>query len=127
MATEWIGFADALLHGLGLVREARVRRDDRADQALSAVYTATNETHRYIVALQRGLARDIDREHDLARLWHLASIPLRYFDADLAGRCMLKGNYWLDPQEWSVGDINGARIGLDRVFREAQHLLFLRP
>lgn len=94
MATEWIGFADALLHGLGLMREARLRRDDRADQALTAVYTAANETHRYIYALQRGLAPDRNREHDLAHLWQMASIPLRYFDADLAAarsRCKVLG------------------------------------
>jgi len=93
MAIEWIGFADALLSGLGLVREAKARRDERADQALTAVYTAANETKKYLSGLHRGRARDNEREHDLARLWHLASIPIRYFDKDLAKRCMLKGNY----------------------------------
>ena len=127
MATEWIGFADALLHGLGLVREAKVRREEQADQALAAVYIAANETQKYISALHRGAERDIDREYDLSRLWHLASIPLRYFDSDLARRCELKGRYWLAPDDWTVSDINGARIGLDRVFKEAQCLLFLRP
>lgn len=126
MPTDWIAFGEALLNGLGLVREAKTRRDDRADAAVMAVYTAAAETRRYLSALQRGKARDFDREHSLSHLWNIASIPLRHFDADLARRCLLKGDYWLDPDRWTISAIQSSGIALDRVFKEAQSIIFHR-
>ena len=93
------------------------------DEALIAIYTAANETRAYIKALHRGQPPNEAREQRLARLWELASIPIRHFSEDLARRCELKGNYWRAPQEWPIGLVNDARIGLDQVFNETQKLL----
>lgn len=123
MGPEWLAFVNGLLTVLGIIRNTRGQRRDLADRALTAIYAASNETKTYLAGLRRGKQRNLDKEGQLSHLWGMAAIPLRHFDADLAARCELKGEYWRNPEEWTVADINDAKIGLDRVFNESKALL----
>ena len=59
----------------------------------------------------------------ISKLWTEAALKLRSVNRDLAQRCALKGDYWTNPEDWSVRRIKKARIDIDRIFREAQELL----
>ena len=104
-------------------RDERHRREDHADEALLAIYAAANETKLYIQDVQRTGKSKPDREEELSRLWTRAAVPIRRFNADLAERCLIKGDYWVNPSAWTVEQIAQFRIGLDDVFREAKKLL----
>lgn len=123
-----------LLHGWfgTLSDKQRVRHEDEKT-ALRSLYTAINETRIYIGRLSRSSVSRIERnqsverneevEARISRLWTEASVSLRDLDHDLAERCMLKGDYWANPETWSRQDIDRARIGINRVFKDAQKLL----
>lgn len=104
-------------------RDERHRREDRADEVLLAIYTAVNETKLYIQDVQRTGKSKPEREADLSRLWTRAAVPIRRFNEDLADRCLMKGEYWVNPSAWTVERIAQFRIGLDDVFKEAKKLL----
>jgi hypothetical protein len=126
MPTEWKPLLDGLVGLLERLRSAEERDRQQRNLALVAVLTAANQTRGYIRATQDGAPRDIEHEHALSNLWDTCSIALEQFDADIARRCQLKGQYWRDPEQWSVTDINETRLGLDRVRKEAEYLLRLR-
>jgi hypothetical protein len=126
MATEWIPFIDAIIKLLESIGKSQGEDDQKRKLALMAILTAANQTHGYIKATQHGAKRDFEREYALSNLWDTCSIELEHFDANLAQRCHLKGNYWRNPDEWTIEDINLARIGLDEVQKEAEYLLRLR-
>src|SRR5687768_3935007 len=90
---------------LDYFRDERHRREDKADEALAGIYAAANETKLYIKKAQRTGKSDRKKEEELARLWTKAAVPIRHFNHDLADRCLLKGEYWVDPASWSVADI----------------------
>jgi hypothetical protein len=103
---------------------------ERYTTALRALYTALNETQIYVGRLARPAygggpraERNIETEEKLSRLWTEASIQLRDFNLDLAGRCLIKGDYWTNPDAWPEEEVKAARIELSRVFREARELL----
>ena len=84
----------AMLEGLKTLldyfRDERHRREDKADEALAAIYAAANETKLYIQKAQRSGKSDRQREEELSRLWTKAAVPIRNFDRDLADRCLMK-------------------------------------
>jgi hypothetical protein len=104
-------------------RDERHRREDKADDALAAIYAAANETKLYIQKTQRTGKSDRKEEEELSRLWTKAAVPIRYFDKDLADRCLLKGQYWIDPASWRVAEIVQFRIGIEEIFEEARALI----
>lgn len=114
---------DKFLKIVGLVREGKLKRDDKIDQALHALYKALNETKEYVTNLNQGNERDLRREHDIAHLWHGASVPLRKIDPDLAHRCFIKGSYWHEPESWSEAQLEESRIALDQVLDSTKSLL----
>jgi hypothetical protein len=122
----WTALIGALLATRNLIRGARFNQEALTDQALAAECSAASETKTYLSGLQRGNQRDLEKEGVLSRLWSLAAIPLRHFNNELARRCELKGAYWRNPQDWTVADINAARIGLTQVEKEAKYLLYLK-
>lgn len=126
MPTEWKSLLESLVSILDRINDARDRDRQERNLALIAVLTAANQTEGYIKATHKGAPRDIEREHALSTLWGTCSIALEPFDEDIARRCQLKGQYWRDPDEWSVNDINDTRIGLERLRKEAEYLLRLR-
>jgi hypothetical protein len=117
--------------------ERKRERLKSEDDALSALYAAVNETRLYIHSLDptryvgaskskmidAARKRSRETEEKLSRLWMHAAVKLRRVDADLADRCYVKAEYWVTPERWSEDDIKRARIGIDRVYKEARALL----
>jgi hypothetical protein len=101
----------------------RHRREDRVDEALNAIYAAATETKLLLADLARRKRRDISREQAVARLWSKAAIPVRRFDPDLANRCLLKFEFWADPDGWHADEATKKRIAIDEVLDRARDLL----
>lgn len=110
----------------------RVRREERYQEALTALYLALNETRIYLGSLERKWQadeksteerRNYETEAKLSRLWTAASLKLKPFNRDLAERCLMKGDYWAIPETWDGADIKSARIGIDQMFKAARKLL----
>ena len=114
---------DKILNVIGLIRNDRIQKDVRTDEALFALYAALSETKAYVASIAEGKPPDRKYEHKLANMWHKASIPLRHIDPDLAKRCFDKGNYWMNPNSWSEASITGNRIAIDQVLESIRDLL----
>lgn len=114
---------DKILAGLGLLREGQKTRNEKTDHALLALYVALTETKSYIESREKGKRRNREREFELARLWHNASIPLRAIDKEFANRCFLKGSYWLEPDTWDKERIEDTGIAINSVFDATRQLL----
>jgi hypothetical protein len=114
---------DRFLAVLGLIREGRIRKDEKIDKALYALYAAINETKSYTERLESGKKRDRTKEYAIAKLWHDASVPLRNVDRNFARRIFIKGEYWLNPDIWTEGMINRKRIKLDQLLKTTRSLL----
>src|SRR5690348_14778143 len=98
-------------------------RTDRHDAALTAIYAAANETRMYIADATETTRRSTARERKLVRLWTKAAVPVRHLDRQLADRCLLKADLWIDPSQWSPAQIREFRIGIDEVYEHARQLL----
>jgi hypothetical protein len=114
---------DKVLAGLGLIREGMKQRTEKTDHALLALYAALAETKAYIADRGKGKRRDRQREFEIAKLWHSASIPLRVIDKAFAERCFLKGSYWMEPDTWDKKRIEEKGIAVDSVFEATRKLL----
>lgn len=121
--TTVVTILDKLLNVVGLIRNNRIQKDARTDEALFALYAALSETKVYAASLAEGKPHDREYEHKLANMWHKASIPLRHIDPDLANRCFDKGNYWMYPNSWSEASIRDNRIAIDQVLESIRDLL----
>ena len=108
---------------LELEREGRFRAENQRDLALNTLLKAVNETRIYMQQTQRKAVRDINVEATLVRLWAEAAVPVRHLDLDLAERCTLKSDYWLNPESYSQDDIRKFRIGVNQVYQEIKKLL----
>jgi len=122
-ATVFLFIIDKVLNVLGLLRDGKVKRDEKIDISLHALYAALSETKAYTVSLKEGTQRNRDKENKLAKLWHEASVPLRDIEPELAQKCFLKGSYWLEPEAWDEAKIQENQIALDKVFEETKELL----
>ncbi len=123
-----IGLLINLLEPLrNLIESLKTRREvqgSEEEEALIALYVSLNETRIYLGLLDRKIEnRNMETEAKLSRLWTAASIKLRRINHDLAERCYIKADYWANPDTWSDTDIKRAKIGVDRIFREAKKLL----
>jgi len=114
---------DKSLSILGLIREGKKQKNEKMDHALFALYTALNETKSYVERLASGRRRNRKSEFALAKLWHNASIPLRYIDQELAKRCFIKGSYWLEPEVWSEHRIRNNKIDIESMIKSTRKLL----
>jgi hypothetical protein len=126
MATPWIPFIDGVIKLLERIEKMQGASRQQRDAAFMAILAASNQTHGYIKATQNGKRRDIEREYALSNLWDICSVELERIDEDIARRCRLKGDYWRNPDQWTIEDINQTRIGLDRISKEAEYLLRLK-
>ncbi len=114
---------DKILNVLGLIRDGKVQRDDKIDNSLHALYAALGETKSYVKSLNNGSTKNYQKERNLARLWHDASVPLRHIDPELARICFMKGSYWLEPEAWNDAKVKKNQIALDDVFKKTKELL----
>lgn len=122
-ATVILTIFDKVLNVLGLIRDGKIQRDNKIDSSLHALYAALAETKAYVVSLNSGAKKNREKEYNLARLWHDASVPLRNIDQELAEICFLKGSYWLEPEAWTEAKIQKNQMALDNVFEKTKVLL----
>lgn len=87
--------------------------------AVTAYDKALRETVKYMESVKSGRASlDLEKEFELSQLWSNASVAISIFDPDLANRCFIKGQGWLDPAVWGDPRYRRYRIGIDDM-REA--------
>lgn len=104
---------------LSLSKERRELRDN----ALRAILVALDETYLYYRDIERGKERSEEREALLARYWSASAIPMRHIDRDLARRCDVKAEYWLNPERYEIDQIKELGIGLESVRNAYRTLL----
>lgn len=110
----------ANLHRLAsLLGTDRFRSDQQKDMALHAIFEAVNETRLYITRKRRNRLK----EENLVRLWAAAAVSIRHYDQDLAERCAIKSEYWINPNNFSEADIQRLRIGIGQVYSEIKDLV----
>lgn len=72
------------------------------ENAIRAYTKALGQTIKYLKATRHDpAARDEEVEYTLSELWNEAGIAVRQMDSELADRCFIKGQGWLDPGIWS--------------------------
>lgn len=120
---EWKIIIDGLFGLLNVFKNDREHSDAQKDLALTAIISVTNETKIYIQKVQKTGTTDRSTEEKLSRMWAATAIPLRHFDRDLSSRCLVKSEYWLNPDNYSAPDIAKFRIGIEQVYRDAKNLL----
>lgn len=109
-------------------RDERHYASEKRTKALVAISNALQKTKQYIVLRNDHLKpRNIEKEHELSDLWSQASIFAREFSPEFAKRLQVKGNYWLNPDEWEFDEIYDSGIHIDRIDMEVQDLLNRRP
>lgn len=101
-------------------------RRELKDSALRAISTALDETYLYYRDLDKGKARNLEREALLAKYWSAAAIPMRHLDNHLAFICDEKSEYWINPEQYDSEKIKQLGIGLQDVRQAYRKLLFPR-
>ncbi len=109
----------------------RNRLNEQEIEAIKAFYEAVNETRIYVNKLNKPdssknndiFQGDKVEEEKLSKLWTTASYKIHNFSKDLAKRCLIKGDYWTNPDDWSDNDVIKKRIEIDRMFADAQKLI----
>lgn len=86
---------------------------------MKSLFEAVTKTKLYIQKRKRSLAK----EEELVHLWAEAAIHIRHFDKDLAERCAMKSEYWINPKNFSETDIKRFRIGIEQVCKEVKELM----
>lgn len=125
-----LALAPAIREWFESLRDAGREHGTTRTEAITALYTALNETRIYLGTLAAAqetssnpLPRDRETEANLSRLWTSASIKLRPINRDLAVRCLLKGDSWAVPDNWPEDTVRKARIDIEQVFSEARKLI----
>jgi len=89
------------------------------ERALKAIHIAANQTTIYLVAIQKGAKQNKKEESRLSSLWVEAGASLHSLNSDLSRRCIIKSEFWANPEEWSQKEINDARINLETMKSDA--------
>ncbi len=97
---------------LGPIATLPKEKRELKDRALRAISNALYETYLYYRDLEKGSQKNLEREALLAKFWSAAAIPMRHFDTNLASKCDLKSEYWINPDNYSQSDIKELGIGL---------------
>jgi hypothetical protein len=113
----------SLAQGISVITNYRNKQDEKYELALYAIYTATTETKNYITTWGRRRKHDTSKEIKLSKLWNEAGIKLKNIDNDLAQKCIVKADYWANPDEWTQGDIKESKIALNIIIKESRKLL----
>jgi hypothetical protein len=87
--------------------------------AVTAYHSALRETVIYMQKLKETDQRVNDtKQQELADLWSKASEKMVKFDPQLANRCFIKGQGWLDPTVWNDPRYTEYKVSIDDM-REA--------
>ena len=114
---------DGTLSMLKAIKENNNHNNVEYEVALLAIYTATTETKNYISSLGKRKKHAKEKERQLSELWIKAGVKLRNIDNDLAQRCIIKADYWANPDEWTMADIKNSKITLDEIIKESRELM----
>ena len=76
-------------------------RNQQFREAFTAFGNALRQTIDYLAQLDKGATYDQSTERNISELWWKAAQAIAPFDADLANRCVVKGDGWLDPKMWN--------------------------
>jgi hypothetical protein len=105
----------------GLLRDVAENKTKSADYklAVQAYNKALSETVTYLEAVRSGgKPTNQATELKLSQLWSEATTAVSAFDPDLANRCFIKGQGWLDPTVWNDERYKEYGVGIDDM-REA--------
>lgn len=108
---------------LKLATDEKKRSNEDYKKALLSVYFAANETKTYMATVKRRKKPDARREAELSRMWTQAAVEIRELDAELAKKCLLRGDYWADPTAWTQDELDQAKISLKEIFDRSRELL----
>jgi len=109
-------------------RDERHFTSEKRTKALVAISEALQKTKQYIILRnEHNKPRDLQKEHELSDLWSQASIFAREFSPEFAKRLQVKGNFWLNPDEWDFDKIYDSGIHIDRIDMEVNDLLNTHP
>lgn len=114
---------DGTLSMLKAIKENNNHNNVEYEVALLAIYTATTETKNYISSLGKRKKHAKEKERQLSELWIKSGVKLRNIDNDLAQRCIIKADYWANPDEWTMADIKNSKITLDEIIKESRELM----
>ena len=114
---------DGTLSMLKAIKENNNHNNVEYEVALLAIYTATTETKNYISSLGKRKKHAKEKERQLSELWIKAGVKLRNIHNDLAQRCIIKADYWANPDEWTMADIKNSKITLDEIIKESRELM----
>lgn len=112
----------ALSKLLSFFQSERHRDEDRVDSALAALYAALNETLLYTRRPQAE-GRSGEKEAELSRFWFKAAHAVRRVDSELAERCLVKGMFWVSPDDRPVQYIVENQIDLESIFDDVRSLM----
>lgn len=101
----------------------QVRGDAALLQAVSTISAAALETRKKLARYQTNGQKRMRGDAKLVELWRMASLAIITVDSDLATRCLLKADFWADPEHWDETRERGFSIALDDIFDEALKLL----
>lgn len=106
---------------LEFLRDGKVQNSKKMHEAIDALHTALCETQIYVSEMNNGNFNR-EKQHELARYWHKASSALYGINDDLADRCMLKGEYWTNPDAWDNDRIHEAGIAISKITDDIKQL-----
>ncbi len=99
-------------------------RDARVTAALTSLMDAALDTKHYLALIRTSpQLKNPDRERESAKLWAKAGIDMSNIDSALAGRYLMKADYWSDTQGWSDAQKDDTLIQLDEVLRLGREVL----
>jgi hypothetical protein len=117
----------AILRLIDSINATEERNSAHAEKTILAVIDAATATEKYEAFRDANSGkRDCEREADVSGRWRQAAVYVRGYDPALAERLVVKGEYWLNPDNWTALEISDARIGLRTVTTEADRLLKYR-
>ena len=81
--------------------DQRVSKDRTLPREVIVAFNhALIESRRYMAECRKGAGRNYESEQQLSALWLSAAEELYPHDPELANRCMVKGNGWVDESVW---------------------------
>lgn len=99
-------------------------RDAQVTTALTSLMDAALDTRHYLAFVKSNpQMKNPDKERELAKLWAKAGIDMSYIDSEIAGRYLMKADYWSDTQGWTEAEKDETLIQLDEVLRLGQEVL----
>lgn len=114
---------DGTLNMVKTMKENNRQNNAEYEVALLSIYAATTETKNYISSIGNRKNHAKEKERKLSELWIKAGVKLRNIDNDLAQRCIIKADYWANPDEWTMADIKNSKITLDEIIKESRELI----